>query len=130
MSNFDKVREYLVELDYAIHFENESDGIFVVNYEANGINNMMLGVAEPILIMEQHLFDLPAKDPEVLLSLLQKNRDMVHGAFVLDETGTKVIFRDTLQLENLDLNEIEASFNALGLLLNEYMDEIIRFSKG
>ncbi|GJM60913.1 MULTISPECIES: YbjN domain-containing protein [Persicobacter] len=129
MSNFEKVREYLVELDYAIHYESEIDGIFVVNHEENGIKNMMLGVAEPILIMEQFLFDLTSADSDILIALLQKNRDMVHGAFVLDESGKKVIFRDTLQLENLDLNEIEASFNALGLLLSEYTEELISFSK-
>jgi hypothetical protein len=65
----------------------------------------------------------------IFKSLLQKNRDIIHGAFVLEETGEKVIFRDTLQLENLDLNELEASLNSLGLLLSEYADKIIEFSK-
>ena len=53
----------------------------------------------------------------------------MHGAFVLDETGQKVIFRDTLQLENLDLNELEASINSLSLLLSEYSEQILNFSK-
>ena len=54
---------------------------------------------------------------------------MIHGALVLDETEKKVIYRDTLQLENLDLNELEASIESLSLLLCEYSDEIIAFSK-
>ena len=57
------------------------------------------------------------------------NRDIIHGAFVLDDDGDKVIFRDTLQIENLDLNEIEASLNSLSLLLSEYSEQIIKFSK-
>jgi hypothetical protein len=61
--------------------------------------------------------------------LLKKNRDIVHGAFVLNETGDKVIFRDTLQLESLDLNELEGSINSLSLLLSEYSEELIKFSK-
>ena len=69
------------------------------------------------------------KNETIYRSLLQKNRDIIHGAFVLDATGEKVIFRDTLQLENLDLNEIEASLNSLGLLLSEYSNQIIEFSK-
>jgi hypothetical protein len=48
---------------------------------------------------------------------------------VLDETGKKVIFRDTLQLENLDQNELEGSLNSLSLLLSEYSTELIEFSK-
>jgi len=81
------------------------------------------------LIIEQHIFNIKNKNEEVYKSLLQKNRDIVHGAFVLDETGERVIFRDTLQIENLDLNELEASLNSLGLLLSEYSEQIINFSK-
>ena len=58
-----------------------------------------------------------------------KNRDIVHGAFVMDEDGNKVIFRDTLQVESLDLNELDGSLTSLSLLLSEYSDEIIEFSK-
>jgi hypothetical protein len=57
------------------------------------------------------------------------NRELVHGAFVLDENGKIVLFRDTLQLANLDLNELEASINALGLGLAMYADELIGFAK-
>ena len=60
--------------------------------------------------------------------LLQKNRDMVHGAFALDETGSKVIFRDTLQIENLDLNELEGSLDSLELLVSEFSNEMSEFS--
>ena len=60
--------------------------------------------------------------------LLQKNRDIIHGAFALNEKD-EVIFRDTLQIENLDLNEIEGSINSLTILLSEYSDKIVEFSK-
>jgi hypothetical protein len=56
-------------------------------------------------------------------------RTLVHGAFVLDEEGIKVIFRDTLQLENLDKNELEGSITALSIALAEYAGELIEFSK-
>ena len=75
------------------------------------------------------MFDLTAHVGDVAKALLIKNRDIVHGAFVMDETGTKVIFRDTLQVDSLDLNELEATLNSLCLLLGEYSDEIIKFSK-
>ena len=101
----------------------------MVSKENEGIKNMILGVAPPILIMEQHIFNIKNNNEIVYKNLLQKNRDIVHGAFVLDETGDKVIFRDTLQVENLDLNELEGSLNSLGLLLSEYSEQIINFSK-
>ncbi|MDX1446279.1 YbjN domain-containing protein [Lishizhenia sp.] len=127
--DYEKVRAYLQELDYMIVKEDKEDEVFVIESEIDGIKNLVIGCADPILIMEQYIFEIPNGDTEVYKKLLTKNRDIVHGAFVLAEDGKKVLFRDTLQLENLDLNELEGSINALSLLLSEYSDEIIEFSK-
>ena len=53
----------------------------------------------------------------------------VDGAFALDETGRKLIFRDTLQIDSLNLAEFDACVNSLGLLLSEFAEELIQFSK-
>ncbi len=127
--HFEKVQGYLLDLNFNILNENEEDGIFWVEKEDAGIHNLVVGCMDPILIMEQFLFEIKNESLEIFKSLLTKNRDIIHGAFVLDETGKKVIFRDTLQLENLDLNELEGSINSLSLLLSEYSEELIKFSK-
>jgi|TARA_R110002096_G_scaffold378788_1_gene572837 hypothetical protein len=130
MKNYNtKIKNYLLQLDFNITYENEEDGILMISKESEGIKNLILGIAPPMLIMEQHIFNIKNKNEEVFKKLLIKNRDIIHGAFVLDETGQKVIFRDTLQIQNLDLNELEASLNSLSLLLSEYSDQIINFSK-
>ncbi|NMM47301.1 YbjN domain-containing protein [Marinigracilibium pacificum] len=126
---YQKVRDYVIDLNYDISHEDEADGVLVVNDPSSGISNLVLGCADPILIMEQFILELPDESNGTLKKLLQKNRDIIHGAFVLDETGRRVIFRNTLELENLDLNELEASFNSLGLLLSEYSTDLISFSK-
>jgi len=128
-NHFTIVRDFLLELNFNITTENTSDGIIVVQKENSGIRNLILGVAPPILIIEQFIFTINNQSEKVFKNLLQKNRDIIHGAFVLDETGKKVIFRDTLQIENLDLNELEGTLNSLSLLMSEYSDEIIKFSK-
>ncbi|TSE05464.1 MULTISPECIES: molecular chaperone Tir [Aquimarina] len=127
--HFQLVKNYLLQLNYNITHENTREGIIMISKENEGIKNMILGIAPPILIMEQHIFNIKNKNEVVYRNLLQKNRDIVHGAFVLDDTGEKVIFRDTLQVEHLDLNELEGSLNSLGLLLSEYSDQIINYSK-
>ena len=126
---FDKVKNYLLELGCSIRLANEAEGLFVVSNEERGIHNLVIGCAEPILIIEQFIFEVKEESLEVYRSLLKKNRDMIAGAFVLDESGRKVLFRNTLQLENLDLNEVEGTFNALGLMLSEYSEELIRFAR-
>ena len=129
MSHFDKVKEYLMELNYSIIREDKANQVFVIESLEDGIQNVLIGIADPILIIEQYLFDLTSNVGEIAHKLLIKNRDIVHGAFVMDEDGKKVIFRDTLQVESLDLNELDGSFTSLSLLLSEYSDEIIEFSK-
>lgn len=126
---FNKIKNYLLELNYNITHEDENEGILMIQNEEEGISNLIIGVANPILIIEQYIFKISTPNENIFKQLLQKNRDIVHGAFVLDETGEKVIFRDTLQLENLDLNELEGSINSLSLLLSEYSENIIAFSK-
>ncbi|MCR9155345.1 MAG: YbjN domain-containing protein [Bacteroidetes bacterium] len=126
---FERVKSFLLDLDYNITYESAEEEVFVVENADAGMHNLVIAVAEPIIIMEQYLFELKDNKPEVFQKLLVKNRDIVHGAFALDEAGYKVVFRDTLQLENLDQNEIEGSLNSLELLLSEYSDELIEFSK-
>jgi hypothetical protein len=127
-NHFKKVKEHLLDLGYQITHEDTTDGVLVISKEEDGIRNLVIGLADPIIIFEQFIFNVRHEDG-VFKSLLQKNRDIIHGAFVLDETGNKVIFRDTLQLENLDRNEIEGTLNSLSLLMSEYSDELIAFSK-
>ena len=128
-NHFTITRDFLLELNFNITTENTADGIMVVQKENSGIKNRILGIAPPILIIEQFIFTINNQSEKIFKSLLQKNRDIIHGAFVLDDTGKKVIFRDTLQIENLDLNELEGSLNSLSLLMSEYSEQIIEFSK-
>lgn len=127
---FKKVQSYLHELNYVINYEDAIDGVFVISSgEDDGISNLVIGCAEPILIIEQFLVEISKPTSQVYKSLLKKNREIVHGAFVLDESATKVIFRDTLQIENLDKNELEGSINSLKMLLSEYSGDLIQIAK-
>lgn len=126
---FNKVKEYLAELGYAIVSEDPGEEIMVINDEEASIANMILDCEETILIIEQVIFKVNQGSEQLYKRLLQLNRDFIHGAFVLDEEGGLVIYRDTVQLENLDLNELEASINSLGLFLAEHSVEIIEMAK-
>lgn len=126
---FECIKNWLLDLDYQIISEDPNGVTLVIEKESDGIKNFVLFISPSILIMEQYIFELKQSQEEILTRLLQKNRDIVHGAFVLDDTGKKVIFRDTLQTENLDKNELLASLNALSLLLSEFSNEIITFSR-
>lgn len=126
---FNTVKEWLVDYEFTISFQNEKQKVLMIDKESNGIKNMILIVSDSILIMEQFLFEIKNPTKDIYKTLLQKNRDIVHGAFVLDGSGTKVIFRDTLPTDNMAQNEVMASIDSLGILVGEFSTEMIEMSK-
>jgi len=126
---FEKVKVFLVDMGYAISQENAAEELVIVNDEESGIKNLIVDCEDPILILEQMIMKVPGKSGDLFRRLLQMNRTLVHGAFVLDEEGKMVLFRDTLRLENIDQNELEGSIKALGLALAENAEELLSFSK-
>ncbi len=128
-SNYQKVRNYVLDIGYDVSFENEADELLIVRKDSEGITGLVICCRAPIMIMEQYVVELAHISADVYKRLLQMNREIVHGAFTLDDSGTKVVFRDSLELETLSFNELSASFNSLSLLLTEFSQELIQFSK-
>ena len=126
---FEVVKRYLHDMEMAITTENEEEELVIVDDEENGIKNLVIDCEEPILVLEQMIMEVPEDPNDFFKRLLQMNRDLVHGAFVLDEEAEIVLFRDTLQLENLDRNELEASIHALSLALSEHGAELLSYVK-
>lgn len=129
MNYLKTIEEFVLRLNCRILYKNEQNGILKIDNQPDGIHNLIVGVAPPILIMEQFLFSFREDNAEMFKKLLQKNRDMIHGAFVITEEGDKVLFRYTMQIQNIDFNEFEGALNSLGLLLSEFSQQIIDFSK-
>ena len=130
MSDFEKVKDFILDMGFAISHEDPKEELVVINDDDRGIKNFVIDCEAPILILEQVIIPMPEGSSDFCRRLLQINRTLVHGAFVLDEEGTTLLFRDTLQLENLDRNELEGSIDALSLALAEYADELVTFARG
>ena len=126
---FNLMKQYLFDMGMPIVSENVDAELVVVDYEENGIKNLIIDCEDPILILEQIIMVVPQEPADLFKRLLQMNRNLVHGAFVLDESAELILFRDTLQLENLDRNELEASILSLSLALAEYSRELLSYSE-
>ena len=130
MSDFEKVKDFILDMGFAISHEDPKEELVVIDDDERGIKNFVIDCEAPILILEQVIIPMPENSSDFCKRLLQINRTLVHGAFVLDEDGTTLLFRDTLQIENLDRNELEGSIDALSLALAEYADELVTFARG
>ncbi len=96
-------------------------GLWVVQTTAGA--EVLVHFALPVVILRVTVMTLPAgakKQAELCRALLEFNaRDLVHGAYGLE--GDRVVLVDTLELENLDFIDFEASFDSLTLALATHL---------
>ena len=130
MSDFEKVKNFILDMGFAISHEEPKEELVVIDDDERGIRNLVIDCEDSIVILEQVIIPMPKDSFDFCKRILQINRTLVHGAFVLDEEGTTLLFRDTLQLGNLDRNELEGSIDALSLALAEYASELVSFARG
>ncbi len=129
-AHFDKVKDYVLELGFQIDEEIPAEEIVIIHDEERGIRNLVIDCEEDVLVLEQLIMPLDwGTAAEVYRRILQMNRELVFGAFVLNEEGDNLLFRNTLALANLDLNELESTINALSLGLAENGEEFLSFAQ-
>jgi hypothetical protein len=118
MISREKLEGYLVKLSLSFH--DAGGGAWVVNDRDKVLENLLVQLAEPLVILRIYVMDVPATGRERLFAeLLRLNAtDMVHGAYALD--GKSVIIIDTLEADTMDLEEFEASIDAIGLALAQH----------
>ena len=123
----DKVRSYLVDLGFS--FEEVGENTWLVNDEEKGLRNLIVMVSEPVVILRIKVMELPNERREELFErLLRLNaEDLLHGAYALEEEN--VILIDTLELETMDLEELRASLEAIGLALVQHYKALNPFRR-
>ena len=114
----EKVEGYLVKL--SLTFQEAGTGSWVVRDSEKGINDLLVILADHLVILRINVMEAPAAGREKLFEeLLRLNAtDMVHGAYALD--GRNVVIVDTLEADTLDLEEFQASIDAIGLALAQH----------
>ncbi len=124
---FQTVCNWVTDIGLIIDEKKPEEGILVVENEERDITNMVIDCEDPIVEIQQAIMAVPDGADAIHLyeRLLQMNGTLVHGAFMLNDDGTQVRFRDTLRLATLDQEELRGTINALHLGLEEYGDELI-----
>jgi hypothetical protein len=113
--------------DCKFPFESITEGVWRVESLDNQVNNIILSYAAPILVFRINLMKVPEKNRETFYArLLQLNASEIpHGAFGIE--NDTVVLIDTLQVENLNRNELQASVDSLGFTVAQYYDELKRY---
>ena len=110
--------------DSGFSFEKVDDGLWRVESPENNVDNIILSYAEPIIVFRIKLMKSPESNKESFYERLLKLNatEIPHGAFGIEDDNVVVI--DTLQLENLNRNELQASIDSLAFTVTQYYNEL------
>ena len=123
------VENYLLQLDR--RFENDG-GTYLISAESHDQPPIALRVAPPIVAIRVAITEVPdvsEHQSALFRRLLEYNAtDLMHVSYGIDN-GT-VVLSAALELENLDLNELEAALSDVDLALTRHVPVLRAIPRG
>jgi hypothetical protein len=118
MISKDKIEGYLMKL--SLSFQEAGENSWLVRDPEKGLEDLLVMIVDSHVIMRVNVMKVPVAKKEPLFEeLLRLNAtDMVHGAYGID--GSEIIIIDSLELETMDLEEFQASMDAISLALAQH----------
>lgn len=122
-----EIEDMLYQMPYP--FENHLNGLWVLHDEEDQIDNIMVHHESPLLTVRVKVMDVPSENKEAFFEdLLKLNAsELVHGAYGIEDES--IVITDTIRSENLDLNEIQASIDAVILALTTHYASLAKYRK-
>lgn len=127
MKTNEDIESYLVKLQWP--FDKVKEGMWVIHDEEDKVENLVVLHEPPVVIFRVKLMEVPEKNREKLFRrLLQLNaHELVHGAYGLEDGN--IVLIDTLESENLDFNEFQASVESLIWEISAHYQELVSYRK-
>ncbi len=111
--------------DGEVESKEVAEGLWVIS---SGAGEIVVNYAPPVAVLRVNIVDLPEDQGEqvaIMRKLLELNAtDLVHGSYGVE--GTHVVLTDTLELENLDYNEFQASVDSILLALASHVPSLVK----
>lgn len=117
------VESFLLRLEQ--DFEELEPGMWVLPAGVDGAS-VVIHLSPPLLLLRVKVMEVPADERScsaLFRRLLELNAsDLVHGAYGLEEED--VILSESLELENLDFNEFQASVDSIQMALASHLESL------
>ena len=116
-----------MELD----FEEVEEGMWLAYPdEEQGGTPLVISYAPPLLVFRLKVLDVPRDERQVHASCtsaccMANASELVHAAYGLEEDD--VILTDSLQLENLDFNEFQATVDSFQMAMATQLETLAPF---
>jgi hypothetical protein len=126
MKTAEDIESYLIQLD--AQFESIKEGVWLVKDLGP---DLVISITDTLLVFRMKVMEIekiPATQREAFFKkLLQLNTtEMVHGAYGLEHNF--VVITDALQLENLDLNEFQATLDDIGMAASNHYSDLSTYT--
>ncbi len=117
---------YLLRIEQ--EYEEIGPGMWVLGAGSDGAD-LVIHFSPPLLLLRVKVLEVPDDESScgrLFRRLLELNAsDLVHGAYGVE--GGDVILSESLELENLDFNEFQASIDSMQLALASHLEALSPF---
>ena len=124
------VQSFIDRLNSGASAEEVEQGLWVIRMPEGA--ECVVHYNPPVVVMRVRVMEPPGESPrraELYQRLLELNaRELVHGSYGLE--GSHVVLTDTLELEDLDFSEFQASYDSIMLALASHMGDLAAYAKG
>lgn len=111
-----------------VEHEEVEPGMWLVSGGSDGVR-LVVNHAPPLLLLRTKVLEVPSDENKCVnlyRRLLELNAmDLVHGAYGIEEGD--IILSDSLELENLDFNEFQASLDSMQLAVASHLESLAPF---
>ena len=126
MLTHEDVESYLVRTEQ--EFQQVDEGMWTVGTAYDG-TRLVVNHDPPVLVFRLKVMDVPRDEGacgKLFRRLLELNAtDLVHAAYGIEEDS--VILSETLELENLDFNEFQATVDSFQMALASHLETLVPF---
>lgn len=122
------IESYMIRM--GVSFKELGRKTWILRDSEDLVENLVVSLNDPVVLFHVKLSEIPPGCDRLKLyeELLRLNAsEMLHGAYGLE--GNAVVATDTLQAENLDFNEFQASVDAMNLCISSHYPRISAFLK-
>ena len=120
------VESFLLRME--LELEEVEPGMWVAHTPDDGAR-MVVHYSPPLVVLRTKVLDVPGDEQrctELYRRLLELNAtDLVHGAYGIEEGD--IILSDSLELENLDFNEFQASVDSMQMAVASHLESLSPF---
>ena len=123
MKSAEDVESYLLRM--GVPYEIVHPGFWLVKTDGPPL---AVSLAGPVLAFRLKVMELPRTGKEELYRtlLMLNTTEMVHGAFGIE--GEAVVIVHALELENLDLNEMQAVIDDISMAVAKHQPSLAHFA--